>query len=89
MVKKEAKDRISLEFKEAVERYADCPEDVFRLAKTEYQIAVAVELFKNDKDHAVFKTEFNNIKKLLYLILSVTGAIGFGLLIERLVSSLL
>jgi len=78
----------SKEFLEAIKKYGDCPQDIFKLAKNEYQVAVAVELFKNEKEHAITNTKLTNIEKLLYLLLTATSVIGFGMLFEKLVTLL-
>lgn len=73
---------VSKEFLEAITKYADCPEEVFKLANTDYERAVAVELFKNAKEHSLIKNEIKHTAWLAKLILGGTGIIGICLVVK-------
>jgi len=74
----------STEFMKAIEKY-DCPDKIFKLAKTEYEKAVAVEFFLI---HRRLDESDNDTKWLKYLVKAVfsVGVIG---LIMQVLSSLL
>ena len=58
------------EWEGLIEKYSDCPEKVFELAKTPWEKAVAVEFFQNSQERKELK---NDIKWLKYLIQAVFG----------------
>lgn len=73
------KAEVSKEFMEAIVKYGDCPEEIFKMAKSPFERAIAVEFFKNEKEHAVIKSHL----KLLEVMITAVFAIGaIGLLIN-------
>jgi len=73
---------ISPEFLEAIKKWGDCPEDIFKLAKTDFEKAVAVEFFKNEKEHSLIIERMDNVNKLVWAILGATGFIGFAIVLR-------
>lgn len=73
------KTEVSKEFMEAIVKYSDCPEEIFKMAKSQFERAIAVEFFKNEKEHAVIKS---HLKLLEAMIVAVFGIGVIGVLIN-------
>ena len=76
------------EFESLIAQYKDCPEDLFKMARTPYEKAVAIEFFmlikKMDECEAERKKQDAVIKKdiswLKWLICAVFGIAALGVL---------
>lgn len=79
---KENEKAISDEFLKYISEHpTDCAEDVFKKAKTPWQRQVAIELFLNEKDHAIMKKDVSHVKKLvwaIFLVVAVTAVANFA-----------
>jgi len=71
-----------------IEEHRDCPEEIYKSAKTLWQKQVAVEFFSNDTQHKLMEQKLSHHDKLLYAILSVTTIAGVALLIDLLLTRL-
>lgn len=58
--------------KDYVEQYGDCPEEIFNLAKTKWQKAVAVEFFVQNKKIEKIKNDIKWLKWLISGLFSIT-----------------
>jgi len=65
------------EFQELIEEYDDCPEELFKLAKTPFEKGVVVEFFKTHEKIEGIKKDISWCK---WLIISVFGLTGLGVL---------
>lgn len=74
-----SKDKISTKFIEALVKYEDCPETIFKLATTDFEKAVAVEFFLVNKKQETISTKLTYLEKI---ILSVFGIGVVGVLIQ-------
>lgn len=70
---------IKEEFMEAVTKYADCPETIFKMAKTEWEKVVAVEFFLVAKKQERLEREIIWLK---YLCKAVFGVGCIGVMIQ-------
>lgn len=71
---KENEKAISTEFLKYISEHpTDCAEDVFKKAETLWEKQVAIELFINEKDHAVMKKDTSHIKKMVWAIFAVVA----------------
>ena len=69
------------EFEELVEKYKDCPKELFEMATTRFEKAVAVEFFalhkKIDEQTSTMKKDIDWLK---WLIVSIFGITILGVL---------
>jgi hypothetical protein len=74
-------DAMDKEFEQLIDEFTDCPEELFKLAKTPFEKAVAVEFFalhkKLDEQTISSKKDINWLK---WLIVSVFGLTVLGVL---------
>ena len=82
-------EEISSEFQKYLKENVDCPDKIFKMAKTPWQKAVAVEFFKNQEDRNLIKKGQDHIEYLIKLILGVTAAIGVAFIVEKALSFIL
>jgi len=80
---------LSPEFTEAIKEFGDCPAEIYKLATTNFEKAVAVEFFKNQEDRNLMKSSMGHLEYLLKLILGATGLIGAGMVIKTVLEWLL
>jgi hypothetical protein len=73
---------ISPDFRKAIEELGDCPEDIFKMAKTDFEKAVAVEFFKNQEDRNIIKAKFDHLETLIKGLIGGTGLIGVCFVIK-------
>jgi len=67
------------EFKKLVEEYKDCPEELYKMAKTKWQKLVAVEFFHLYKQLEGME---KNMKWLKWLIVAVFGTGCLGIFMQ-------
>lgn len=79
---------IDEEFLKALKESGDCPEKIFKLAKSDFEKQVAIEFFRNSSDHKVIAEKLGNLEKLLYAILGGTGVIGIGFIVKTIIDVL-
>ena len=89
MPDKERFNGLDPEFAKAVEELGDCPAEIYKMATTDFEKAVAVEFFKNQEDRNLMKSTMKHSEYLLKLILSATGLIGVGIVIKTVLEWLL
>jgi hypothetical protein len=69
------------DFKKLIDEYSDCPDEIFKLARTPFEKAVAVEFFalhkKLDEQTSSMKKDIDWLK---WLIISVFGLSILGVL---------
>lgn len=70
------------EWLEFIEKNEDCPENIFKSAKTPWEKLVAVEFFKYDKRCQIIEEKISNHEKLLYAILGVTSVATIGIVVK-------
>lgn len=73
---------LSPEFRLAIEELGDCPEDIFKMASTPFEKAVAVEFFKNQEDRNIIKAKFDHVEGLIKGLVAGTGVIGVCFVIK-------
>ena len=59
-------------FEDYIKEHGDCPEEIFDLAKTKWQKAVAVEFFVQNKKMEEMKNDIKWLKRLVTGMFSVT-----------------
>ena len=70
-----SKDNISNDFMIALSEYGDCPETIFKLAKTDFEKAVAVEFFLVNKKQESVTTKLVILEKMIFAVFGV-GVVG-------------
>lgn len=73
MIKKDENEKNKEEFLKYVSEHqnGDCAADVFKNAKTPFERQLAIELFKNEKEHALIKKDMTHVKRLVWAIFAV------------------
>jgi len=83
--------RKKLTFEEFMEQYGDCPEELFKMAKTPFQKAVAVEFYniisKIDEHNNNRKREIAEVKKDIswckWLTMALFGVVVLGVVAQN------
>lgn len=71
--------QVSKDFMEAMDKFKDCPEELFKMAKSDFEKATAIEFFELHKECAILK---DHMKMLETMIAAVFGVGVIGLLIQ-------
>ena len=65
-------DTVDKEFEELIKEYDDCPEELFKLAKTSFEKGVVVEFFKTHEKIDNVKKDIGWLKWMIKGIFGVT-----------------
>lgn len=66
---------ITEDFQEALLKYEDCPEKLFKIAKTDFEKLVAIEFFGIRKQCELIESKIKLLETLIFAVFSI-GAIG-------------
>jgi len=73
------KTKVSEEFIEVMTKFKDCPEELFKMAKSDFEKATAIEFFELHKEYAIIK---DHVKMLEAMVVAVFGVGVIGVLIQ-------